>query len=167
MKIQIPRSVPSSPLSPGFFTQWKLAGLKHSLQAFVYDGSGESEQIKLALGYLGFYELPAQVLAPRASVACSDILIITGVVTEKAWPRLLSLYNQMPDPKYIIIAGANALSGGVFKTPHIVCDLPSRLHADILIPGSPVQPESFVKAIVDLKDRLMSTRFGVEEAHAK
>ena len=160
------QAMSSSSLFSGFFNQWKLTGLKHSLQAFVYDGSGESEQIKLALGYLGFYELPAQVLAPRASLACADILIITGVVTEKAWPRLLSLYNQMPEPKFVIIAGANALSGGVFNTPHIVRNLPERIQADILVPGSPVQPESYVKAIIELRDRLISARSETEQAHA-
>lgn len=162
MKVDISKS------QSGFFSQWKLAGLKNSLQAFIYDGSGESEQVKLALGYLGFYELPSQILTSRASLAFSDILIITGVVTEKAWPKLLSLYQQMSDPKFVIIAGANALSGGVFKTPHIVCDLPRRLKADVLIPGSPVSPEDYVKAIVQLRDQIISTKHRSEEAeHVK
>ncbi len=92
-------------------------------------------------------------LAP--SIRHGDILIVTGAVTKKAAERLKRLYEQMPDPKFVIACGACAISGGVFHSSYaVVAGADKVIPVDMYIPGCPPRPEAILDAIVKLLKKL-------------
>lgn len=88
-------------------------------------------------------------LAP--SIRHGDILVVTGAVTKKAAERLKILYEQMPEPKFVIAVGACACSGGVFhKSYSVVGGADKVVPVDMYIPGCPPRPEAILDGIVKL-----------------
>ncbi len=88
-------------------------------------------------------------LAP--SIRYADILVVTGAVTKKAGERLKRIYEQMPNPKYVIAVGACACDGGVFRGSYSVFEgVDKVIPVDIYVPGCPPRPEAILDAIVSL-----------------
>jgi len=85
------------------------------------------------------------------SIRHGDILVVTGAVTKKAAERLRRLYDQMPNPKYVIAVGACANSGGVFaKSYSVVGGADKVIPVDMHVPGCPPRPEAILDAIIKL-----------------
>ncbi len=96
----------------------------------------------------------------------ADILICTGPVTRQARDRLKRVYEQMPEPKYVIAVGACAISGGVFAGCYnVVGHIDEVIPVDVYIPGCPPRPEAIIDGVVQLLHRLQSTSSTQEEAH--
>ncbi|ABN69132.1 NADH-quinone oxidoreductase, B subunit [Staphylothermus marinus F1] len=94
-------------------------------------------------------------LAP--SIRHADILVVTGAVTKKAAERLKRLYEQMPDPKFVVAVGACAISGGVFHNSYsVLAGTDKVIPVDIYVPGCPPRPEAILDGIVKLLKRLES-----------
>lgn len=92
-------------------------------------------------------------LAP--SIRHADILVVTGVVTKKAGERLRRLYEQMPNPKFVIAVGACACSGGVFHdTYSVLAGADNVVPVDMYVHGCPPRPEAILDAIVALVTKL-------------
>ena len=92
-------------------------------------------------------------LAP--SIRHGDILVVTGAVTKKAGERLKRLYEQMPNPKFVVAVGACAISGGVFAGSYSVIGGADKvIPVDIYIPGCPPRPEAILHGIVELLRKL-------------
>ncbi len=92
-------------------------------------------------------------LAP--SIRHADILVVTGAVTKKAAERLKRLYEQMPNPKYVIAVGACACDGGVFRKSYsVVAGVDKVIPVDVYVPGCPPRPEAILDAIVSLVTKL-------------
>ncbi len=92
-------------------------------------------------------------LAP--SVRHGDILIVTGAVTKKAGERLKRLYEQMPEPKFVVAVGACACSGGVFADSYpILAGADKVVKVDMYVPGCPPRPEAILDGIVKLLNKL-------------
>lgn len=88
-------------------------------------------------------------LAP--SIRHGDILVVTGGVTKKSAERLKRLYEQMPEPKYVIAVGACACSGGVFQNSYsMVLGADRVVPVDMYIPGCPPRPEAIIDGIIKL-----------------
>ena len=86
-------------------------------------------------------------LAP--SFRHGDILIVTGPITRRAAERLKRLYDQIPEPKFVIAVGACAYDGGVFKGSYAVIGGASKVvPVDMYIPGCPARPEAILHGIV-------------------
>jgi NADH-quinone oxidoreductase subunit B len=82
-------------------------------------------------------------------------MIVAGTVTKKMAPQVVRLYNQMPEPKYVIAMGACAISGGPFKQGYNVLKGIDRfIPVDIHIPGCPPRPEALVHAFMTLQERI-------------
>ena len=96
----------------------------------------------------------------RASPRQADVMIVSGRVSRKMAPVLRRIYDQMPEPKWVISMGACATSGGVFDNYAIVQGVDKIVPVDIYIPGCPPRPEMLVHAITMLQDKIMkeSTR---------
>ncbi|MGD1941661.1 MAG: NADH dehydrogenase subunit K [Leptolyngbyaceae cyanobacterium] len=95
-------------------------------------------------------------LAPRASPRQADLIITAGTVTMKMAPALIRLYEQMPDPKYVIAMGACTITGGMFSmdSPTAVRGVDKLIPVDVYIPGCPPRPEAIFDAIIKLRKKI-------------
>lgn len=85
----------------------------------------------------------------------ADVLICTGPVTRQARDRLLRIYEQMPEPKFVVAVGSCGLSGGVFEGLYnIEGGIDEVLPVDAYIPGCPPRPDAIVDGLVKLLDSL-------------
>ncbi|MSU35040.1 MAG: NADH-quinone oxidoreductase subunit B [Pedosphaera sp.] len=91
----------------------------------------------------------------RPSPRQADLMIVAGTVTKKMAPQVVRLYNQMPEPKYVIAMGACAISGGPFKQGYnVLKGIDRLLPVDIHIPGCPPRPEALLHALITLQKKI-------------
>jgi len=91
----------------------------------------------------------------RPSPRQSDLMIVAGRVTRKMAPVLRQLYDQMPEPKYVIAMGACAISGGPFKQGYnVLKGIDRYLPVDVHIPGCPPRPEALLHAFMTLQRKI-------------
>lgn len=92
----------------------------------------------------------------RASPRHSDLMIVSGTLSHKMAPRLKRLYDQMPDPKYVIAMGACVIGGGPYSKfgYHVVQGVDLIVPVDIYLPGCPPRPEALIDAIRKLQERI-------------
>ncbi|NJM64483.1 MAG: NADH-quinone oxidoreductase subunit NuoB [Acaryochloris sp. RU_4_1] len=95
-------------------------------------------------------------LVPRSSPRQADLIITAGTVTMKMAPALVRLYEQMPDPKYVIAMGACTITGGMFSSdsPTAVRGVDKLIPVDVYLPGCPPRPEAVMDAIVKLRKKI-------------
>lgn len=94
----------------------------------------------------------------RASPRQSDLMIVAGRVTRKMAPVLRRLYDQMPDPKWVISMGDCASCGGVFNNYAIVQGVDEVVPVDVYIAGCPPRPEALLHGIITLHEKIKSER---------
>ena len=91
----------------------------------------------------------------RPSPRQADLLIVSGTVTKKMAPQVVRLYNQMPEPKYVIAMGACAISGGPFKQGYnVLKGIDRYIPVDVHIPGCPPRPEAVMEGLMVLQERI-------------
>jgi NADH-quinone oxidoreductase subunit B len=91
----------------------------------------------------------------RPSPRQADLMIVAGTVTKKMAPQVVRLYNQMPEPKYVIAMGACAISGGPFKQGYnVLKGIDRYIPVDVHIPGCPPRPEALLHAFITLQQKI-------------
>ena len=90
----------------------------------------------------------------RGSPRQSDLMIVAGRLSRKMAPVLRRIYDQMPEPKYVISMGACASVGGVFDNYAIVQGVDQVVPVDVFVPGCPPRPESLIYGIVQLQKKI-------------
>lgn len=97
--------------------------------------------------------LGSEVFRPTPRQA--DLLIVSGVITISMADRLHRLYEQMPDPKFVIAFGSGAINGGPFADSYnVVAGVDKIVPVDIYVPGDPPYPEQLIDAILMLQKRI-------------
>jgi NADH-quinone oxidoreductase subunit B len=94
----------------------------------------------------------------RFSPRQSDLLIVAGTITEKMGPILKLIYDQMPDPKWVIAMGACAASGGFYRSYHVMQGADKVIPVDVYVPGCPPTPEAVIDGIMKVQELIASGR---------
>jgi len=110
-------------------------------------------------------------LVPRSSPRQADLLIVAGTVTMKMAPALVRLYEQMPEPKYVIAMGACTITGGMFSADSTtaVRGVDKLIPVDLYLPGCPPRPEAIFDAVIKLRKKVanesISERSKITQTH--
>mgnify|MGYP000300734175 CR=1 FL=1 len=93
-----------------------------------------------------------------AEASRSDVMIVAGTVTYKMAPRVKRLFDQMPEPKYVIAMGACVLGGGPYSLHgyHVVKGVDKIVPVDVYVPGCPPRPETLLEALMRLQEKVRS-----------
>jgi NADH-quinone oxidoreductase subunit B len=111
------------------------------------------EMIGMAASRFDFSRFGMEVMRPSPRQA--DVMIVSGTVTKKMVPQIVRLYNQMPEPKYIIAMGACASGGGPFKEGYtVVSGIDRYLPVDVYIPGCPPTPQALLNGLITLQKKI-------------
>lgn len=98
----------------------------------------------------------------RPSPRQADLMIVAGTVTEKMAPLIKRLYDQMPEPKYVMAMGSCSITGGPFADSYsVVPGVDTFLPVDVYIPGCPPRPEALIDGFLKLKSKLRNP--GIEK----
>ena len=151
----------------------KLLNLGRSYSMWVYQWGLACCAIEMGAAFgsprydvmrLGVIPLPA---SPRQA----DLVVISGTVTDKMAPAIKRLYEQMPEPKYVIAMGACTITGGMFSADSTtaVRGVDKLIPVDLYLPGCPPRPEAIFDAVIKLRkkvgDEAIAERGKLEQTH--
>lgn len=144
----------------GVLSKVKLWALTNSPWAIHFNsGSCNGCDIEILATLTPLYDLERFGVKLQGSPRHADILICTGPVSRLARDRLLRVYEQMPDPKFVMAVGSCSISGGVFHGCYnIVGGIDEVLPVDVFVPGCAPRPEAIIDGVVQLLTSLRNSK---------
>ena len=117
------------------------------------------EMICVAASRYDFSRFGMEVMRP--SPRQSDLMIVSGTVPKTMVPQIVRLYNQMPEPKYVMAMGACASGGGPFKEGYnVVSGIDKFVPVDVYVPGCPPTPQALLHGLITLQEKIDSQSIG-------
>jgi NADH-quinone oxidoreductase subunit B len=111
------------------------------------------EMICTAASRFDFARFGMEIMRPSPRQA--DLMLVSGTVTKKMVPQIVRLYNQMPEPKYVVAMGACASGGGPFKEGYnVVSGIDRFIPVDVYIPGCPPTPQALLNGLITLQKKI-------------
>jgi NADH-quinone oxidoreductase subunit B len=115
------------------------------------------EMIAASMSRFDMARFGAEVFRPSPRQA--DLMIVSGTITKKMAPQVVRLFNQMPEPRYVIAMGACAICGGPFRDGYNVLQgIDLYLPVDVYIPGCPPRPEALLEGLITLQQKIARQR---------
>ena len=115
--------------------------------------------IEMIATYMSHYDLDRFGIVPFPSPRQSDVMIVSGTVTKKMAPAVKLLYEQMPNPKWVISMGACATNGGPYtRYDRVLQGVDKIIPVDVYVPGCPPRPEALIDGFLALQEKIMEER---------
>ncbi|MCH7510914.1 MAG: NADH-quinone oxidoreductase subunit B [Chloroflexi bacterium] len=115
--------------------------------------------IEMIATYMPHHDLERFGIVPFASPRQADVMIIAGTVTKKMAPAVKLLYEQMPNPKWVISMGACATNGGPYtRYDRVLQGVDKIIPVDVYVPGCPPRPEALIDGFIALQHKIMEER---------
>ncbi|GMU40476.1 MAG: hypothetical protein AMXMBFR23_13420 [Chloroflexota bacterium] len=115
--------------------------------------------IEMIATFMSHYDLDRFGIVPWPSPRQSDVMIVAGTVTKKMAPAVKLLYEQMPNPKWVISMGACATNGGPYtRYDRVLQGVDKIIPVDVYVPGCPPRPEALIDSLLSLQDMIMEER---------
>jgi len=111
--------------------------------------------IEMMCAWASRFDMDRYGVMPRATPRQADVMIVAGTVTHKMASRLRRLYDQMPEPKYVVAMGSCANCGGPFRNGyHVVKGVDLVVPVDVYVPGCPPRPEALLEGFDELRKKI-------------
>ena len=110
------------------------------------------EFMALSASHYDIARFGAEVL--RFSPRQADLMLVAGTIVDKEAPVLKTIYDQMPEPKWVISMGVCASSGGFYRSYHTMQGIDEIIPVDVYVPGCPPSPEGLIAALMKIQDRI-------------
>ena len=112
------------------------------------------EFMALSASHYDIARFGAEVL--RFSPRQADLMFVAGTVPDKLAPVLKMIYDQMPEPKWVISMGVCASTGGFYRSYHVMQGIDEIIPVDVYVPGCPPAPESLIAAVMKIQERIQN-----------